>query len=339
MKSVVGILAIVVLSLTSCIKEDAAVVLPPPGDMEQLMAVMGTDYNQQVYVSLSKKQTYLRNSKNYDLAFEASSSGMRIYLNGAKFMFAADANTFSLMNADSSGKSWNVDDEELHADSGAFAKWWTNLSNADQCSHVYLIDRGRIDFTGSNRWWKFQVLHVDADKYTIAISRYDNAVSDTVDIVKDPAYALMYFNFDAPHQLVQQAPPSSDWDIVFTKYTHVYYDQPLTSPYRFYPVTGVISNVWAGTQCLEQELDSVPNFIDYNQFVYNSTPNYVFSNDADIIGFDWKYFDFGQARYFVYPNQYFVVKASDGLFYKLRMIDFYDPSGNKGSISMEYQRL
>lgn len=339
MRSVVGILAMVVLSLSSCMKEDAAVVLPPPGDMEQLMAVMGTDYNQQVYVSLSTKQTYTRNTKNYDLAFEASPHGMRIYLNGSKYMFASDANSYSMMLADSAGKSWNVDDEELHPDSGAIGKWWTTISNTDQTSKVYLIDRGRHDFVGANRWWKFQVLFADANKYTLAISRYDNTASDTVDIVKDPNYALMYLNFDAPHQLVQQAPPSKDWDIVFTKYTHVYFDEPLSSPYRYYPVTGVLTNIWSGTLSLEQEKDSVPNYIDYNQFHYSTTSHYAFSADADIIGYDWKYFDFGQARFFVYQNQYFVVKASDGLYYKLRMLDFYDHLGNKGSISLEYQRL
>ena len=34
-----------------------------------------------------------------------------------------------------------------------------------------------------------------------------------------------------------------------------------------------------------------------------------------------------------------VIKDKNGYYFKMRMIDFYDGSGNKGTITLEYQRI
>jgi len=54
----------------SCQKEDEAIVLPLPGDVSQLIAPMGNDYTDQVYVSLSKGKVHIVPYRNFDLAFE-----------------------------------------------------------------------------------------------------------------------------------------------------------------------------------------------------------------------------------------------------------------------------
>ena len=59
---------------------------------------------------------------------------------------------------------------------------------------------------------------------------------------------------------------------------------------------------------------------------------------ATIIGFDWKYYDFNLG-YIIYPDRYYLLKDEDGFYFKIRFIDFYDPSGNKGTATFEYQRL
>jgi hypothetical protein len=38
---------------SSCMKEDKAIVLPPPGDQQTMSASMGINYDDQVYVDLA----------------------------------------------------------------------------------------------------------------------------------------------------------------------------------------------------------------------------------------------------------------------------------------------
>ena len=340
MRTLFPILFLSIVLFSSCQKEDEAVVLPAPGDSKSLVASMGTNYDNQIYVSLSRDTVYAANYRNFDLSFEASPSGRHIYLNGAKYMFLAHSGTTSISAADSAGADWKVDAEHLDGDSTAFGLWWQNNSVPPTGeSEVMIIDRGIIDHSGSDRFRKIQVIEADDSHYKVRYSKLDNSGLNELIIPKDPAYSLMYFSFNNNGQLVQQAPPKNDWDFVFTKYTHVYFDEPLSSPYRFYPVTGGIVNMWDSVTGVMAELDSTPNYIPYEQVHSAEALNMNFSHRADIIGFDWKFYDFASSQYHIAPNLYFVLKDHQGFMYKLRMIDFYDHQGNKGTVTFEYQRL
>lgn len=339
MKNSILIFGASLLMLSSCMKEDDSIILPPPGDVKVLTATMGNNYETQIYVNLETGASVSHPYKAYDLAFEASPQGMRIYLNSGKYMFACNTDTTGMLLADSIGKTWNIDDEQLLDDSLSMKYYWQTPSFNTEGSNVYVIDRGKPEHTGSARWRKFKVISVNSTEYKICFSKYDNSAADTVTITKDPAYALMYFNFDTPHQLVQQAPPSADWDVVFTKYTHVFFEEPVGSPFRYYPVCGVLNNLWTGTSALRQQKDSIPNYIPMEQCNYSHIANESFSNYADVVGYNWKYYDFNDARYHVYPDLYFVVKASSGYYYKIRMVDFYSQQGDKGTVTYESQRM
>ena len=120
MRTLFPILFLSIVLFSSCQKEDEAVVLPAPGDSKSLVASMGTNYDNQIYVSLSRDTVYAANYRNFDLSFEASPSGRHIYLNGAKYMFLAHSGTTSISSADSAGADWKVDAEHLDGDSTAF---------------------------------------------------------------------------------------------------------------------------------------------------------------------------------------------------------------------------
>ncbi len=333
-------LMLIAVLFFSCQKEEEAIVLPPPGDVEQLIAVMGNNYDDQVYVSLSKGKVHVVPYRNYDLAFEAAPQGFHIYLNGAKYMFACPAGTSDFFLADTSSASWRVDAEHLHTDSTALGNWWVAaFSNTSGHSDVFIIDRGRMDHSGNERYRKIQVLAADDVHYRIRFSYLDNSNVTVLDIPKNSDYSLMYFSFAGNGSLVQQAPPAADWDIVFTKYTHVYFDEPPGSPYRYYPVTGTLINIWNRTTGTVLKMDSVPDFIPFSSFTYSNVAGLPFTANADVIGFDWKYYDFNNSKYLITPNLYYVLKNPDGFYFKIRMIDFYDQNFNKGTVTMEYQRI
>jgi hypothetical protein len=63
------------------------------------------------------------------------------------------------------------------------------------------------------------------------------------------------------------------------------------------------------------------------------------STRADIPGYDWKYYDFNANKYMIRTDQYYFVQCADGIIYKVRVLDFYDSKGTKGTISFEQQKL
>lgn len=340
MRSFLYISILMIVALTGCQKEDEAIVLPAPGPVQQVMAELGSNYDDQVYVSLSKGTMHTVSYRTFDLAFEASPQGRHIYLNGAKYMFLSHTGNADIALADSAGSSWQVDAEHLGDDSTAFGNWWSSASvNSNGCSNVVVVDRGRLDHTGADRFRKIQVIEADDVHYRIRFSNIDNSGLTEMDIPKNPNYSLMYFSFNNGGTMVQQAPPKNDWDFVFTKYTHVYYDEPLTSPFRYYPVTGVIINFWNDVSGSVAKKDSTPDYVPFMDFEYGHVYPMPFTYKADVVGFDWKYYDFGSSQYYIRPDLYFVLKDNQGFYYKLRMVDFYDHSGNKGTVTFEYQRI
>ena len=62
------------------------------------------------------------------------------------------------------------------------------------------------------------------------------------------------------------------------------------------------------------------------------------TNDADIIGYDWKEYFF-EAGYYVVDTETVYILQKENNFYKLRFVDFYDSEGKKGNIKFEIQKI
>ena len=63
------------------------------------------------------------------------------------------------------------------------------------------------------------------------------------------------------------------------------------------------------------------------------------TNQSDVIGYDWKYYDFDDGVYTIEPDHNYVIRDRDGFIYKLRYIDFYSDLGEKGYPTFEFVRL
>lgn len=329
-------------AVVACEKEDVPVALPPPGNLVRMTAVLGSNYDQQVYVSLIQGKVENAPLTAYDLAFEASGTSFHIYLNTGKLMFAGRSGTQSFQSADSTCVQWRTDTPNLYGDSTAFGRWWPNNPGQQNsvCSEVYFIDRGVLNHTGADRYRKFQVIEYSDSAYVVRFSGLEpGAVSHQLTVPRNSSDALVYLSFNGNGQVVQQAPSLNNWDFVLTRYTHIYYNEPATSPYRHYPVVGGQLNVWSGTAGSMIEKDSTPFYVPFVDFSIGDTNSIGFTCKADVIGYDWKYYDFSVGRFFMAPFCYYVIRASDGLYYKVRMLDFYDQNGTKGTVTFEYQRI
>jgi hypothetical protein len=336
MKKLTHLIIFFTIIFASCEKEEKAIVLPPPGDVKTMSAGMGVNYDNQVYVDFETGLTKSVPYRSYDLAFEASATGFRLYLNTGKLMFVANTFSTNMNTADSTGKEWKTETEHLYDDSTAFGDW-QNVSGMSN-NYVYVIDRGRVEHFGAARWRKMQVVSVNANEYRIRFSLYNNTQLTEFVIPKNNYYSLMYFSFENNGNMVDVAPPKNLWDVVFTKYTYTYYSEPINSPYRYYLVTGALINKWAGVENDAAKKDSTVGYKPFEDITAANIGNFNFTNLAGKIGFSWKEYDFNLG-YLIIPNQYYLLKDPTGYIYKIKFIDFYDDQGNKGTAKFEYQRL
>jgi hypothetical protein len=336
MKKLLAYIIPLSMLLVSCEKEDKPMVLPPPGSLQTMTSKMGVYYDDQVYVDFSTGNQTISPYRAFDLAFEASPDGFRLYLNTAKLMFVNNTYSTDISTTDTTGHEWKTETDHLYDDSTAFGTWFNG--SMQSYNHVYVIDRGRTEHFGLSRWRKMQVLSVNDNEYRIRFSMINNTGLTEFTIPKNPDYSLMYFSFESGGSMIQAAPPKNEWDIVFTKFTHTYYEEPVTSPYRYYMVTGALLNRWSDNENTIMRKDSTSNFKPFEEITGVDMINYPFYKEAAIIGFDWKTYDFNLG-YIVYNDRYYLLKDPGGYYYKIRFLDFYDDQGNKGACTFEYQRL
>ncbi|MDQ3049766.1 MAG: hypothetical protein M3Q95_02655 [Bacteroidota bacterium] len=335
MKNILTYIALI-LVFTSCEKEEVPIKLPPPGTLQTMTANMGSYYDDQVYVDFETGVQKVVPYRSYDLAFEASATGFRVYLNTGKYMFVANTGSTDLTIADSTGKEWKTEPDNLYDDSTAFGNWADATLQSN--NEVFVIDRGRTEHFGSSRWRKIQLVWVNANEYRIRFSMYNNTQVTEFTVPKNSDYSLMYFSFENGGQMVDVAPRKNNWDVVFTKYTHIYLSEPVTSPYRYYIVSGVLLNRWSDNESAIAKKDSTPSYKPFNEVTVADIGAFNFNNNAAQIGFEWKIYDFNLG-YTIIPDQYYMLRDPSGYYYKIRFIDFYDDQGNKGAASLEYQRL
>jgi hypothetical protein len=83
-------------------------------------------------------------------------------------------------------------------------------------------------------------------------------------------------------------------------------------------------------------LDTIHDFLEMD---INDIADLEFSTRADLIGYDWKYYNFDAGVYTIVEDMHYVIKDRDAYFYKLRFVDFYSDEGVKGYPTFEFVRL
>ncbi len=329
----IAVLTILSLALSSCFKKDETIPLHSRGDVKTDTIALTQNYKFQVYYNLGMQSKVSTNLKtDSDLGFECSSDGWHVILNTGDFMKVADLGVVRFGQAqDTAQHSWKFDKSDGNADSIAIGKWFVTVSDDTVSNkHVYAIDCG-MDEEG-NPLGIYQVIF-DSLKRSTYYFRYAeingmNPVSASV--TKDPSVHYLFYSIRKGGRAMPLEPPANAYDLLFTQYTTLLFtDEGEAYPYL---VTGVLSN----RGLVEIALDTLDSFENIS---INNVPSIKFSKAMDVIGYDWKAYNFDAGTYTVRPNYNYVIHARDGLFYKLRFIGFVDANGNKGYPVIEYQGL
>ncbi len=314
---------VLTLFLSSCLKEETPVPLPEPGDMETVIIEIGFPYLNQVYYDCETNKVVKTNTKyDWDISFECLPTGSHILLNNATGMLAANFGNVPFSSVTSvSGVTGLWDNPNGNLDSTAFGNW-INTNN------VYVVDRQYDDLGNHRGYRKLQFLDVNTLTYTFKFSNLDGSNEQTVIVYKNSSNNFIHYSFDNGGQALSLEPEKNSWDLLFTN--HHYKFDNLTLPFV---LTQTLTNKFNGVMVAE---DNNNNFFN---ITLKDTSNYTFTNYWDEIGYDWKIRNSSDNSFTIDANKSFLVKTTQGLFYKLRFIDFYNSQGQKGYPTFEIQRL
>ena len=147
---------------------------------------------------------------------------------------------------------------------------------------------------------------------------------------KDPAVGFLYFSFDNGGMVKNFEPAWNDYDLLFTQYTTLLYtDIGEAYPYL---VTGVLLNRFH----VAAAVDTVHDFASIS---FETAQGMTYANALDVIGYDWKRYDFENNVYTMRPWISYLIRDPQGYYFKLRFVGFYNSDGLKGYPTIEFQRL
>jgi hypothetical protein len=314
------------LLLWACEKEDLPVA-PNTGVSYQFD--MGNSYTYQAYFDLSSGTFKSENSKfEWDLAFESNPESNAIYLNSARLMkaFATESTNFDSIYTVDSELEWKWDKPNGRATATAIGQWWT--VGLESVEEVYLIDLGVDEEGNSLGFKKMIILSASEQNYVIRFAELDGSDEVEMTVERDINRSRNMISLKDAEQL-EIEPVYSQWDLHFTNYTEELWDGEDTVSYL---VTGVLINRYGTMAAFDDSLE-------YDNIEMSDVVSIELSSAANVIGYNWKYFDFDALQYTIVEGQNYVLKDLDGIYYKLRFIGFYNSQGEKGSPQFQYEKL
>ncbi|CAG0979431.1 MAG: hypothetical protein HND27_08550 [Bacteroidetes bacterium] len=311
--------------------EKKEIPLPPhqPGTYERVVIPIGYPYNNQVFYNCNTNKIVSSNKKyDWDLAFDCAENGYVIRLNTAKGMLAASTNSTifdSIYNINN--LVWQWDQSDGNKNYTALGNWF-QISNGTPSNIVYIINRQFNENGNSLGYKKVIFTGLQNDVYSFKYSDLNGQNEHFFQIKKDKNYNHVYFSFNNGGEQVTIEPPKTEWDLLFTNYQHKFAE--LEMPFV---ITGCLINSNNGVEAAK---DSLRNFYEIK---LNDINLFSFSNEWDKIGYDWKIRNNQDNSFTIHPKLFYLVKSHNGIYFKIKFIDFYNSSGEKGYPTFEIQRL
>ena len=309
--------------LISCEQDEIPIIKREIGSVISKQINMGSNYSQQVYYKIKENIIVSENEKTkWDLAFENTTQGWKIITNSATFSQIALVNSDFSDNVNINSLNWSWDRPEG-------INHGTAIGDYRYKNNVYVIDRG-YNLNGSTRGYrKFMIDSINSNLYIIKYANLDNTNLQSLTIIKDEIFNFKYLTFDND-ETISIEPLKEEWDLLFTQYTHLYLEN--TEP-PAYLVTGVLTNYLNNIMVAR---DTINKFIDIN---LNMIDQYNFTNNQNEIGYNWKTYNFTSQNYIVNSEITYIISTSNGRYFKLHFIDFYNDNGEKGNPKFEIQEL
>jgi len=285
--------------------------------------VLGTQYANQSFYSLDNGEKAKVSNTNWDLQFGTSQRSAMVRTNDAK-----NIQVYALANPDTA--NWNnIDTSGMNRLYNADTSWeYGALNNIGSLQHP---DYGCLYYTGfgqlvghrlfvlnlnNGAWKKIWIKSLDFYVFTILVSDLDNSNEQIITIDKQLYNTKNHFYYSLENlEVVDTQPDAEEWDLVFRKYYAI--DSLTGLPYN--AVTGVWSN--RGVEVAEARGVDVSTL--------NSDVDYTYSSLLNTIGFDWKEYDYDNAKFILDEARAYFVKSVSGDIYKLVFTGFSGASAGR----------
>jgi hypothetical protein len=313
----------------SCFQEDQAVA-PWPGE------VFTIPDNIEEYFSYFDLQTGLVVTafpvNSWQIAFECGDTCWHIQINSGAgwFLWNSNQTDIEAVIQPPPGVLWSYDKQSAYPDSTAAGNW---VDTSGDVNHY----TNSVYFLGNYLSGKYYDVHrlkffaVDDNKYQLLVRNEDSGITDSVTIFKSDTSNFVYYNLFSRRQ-VNLEPRKEDFDLIFGPYYDLATQLGVTIPYL---VRGTFLNAWATFAAL----DSVN---DYDQISYEMINEIWFSNQKDIIGYQWKDISIdptsGAAEYKVNPGYTYIIHTASDKYYKMKFLSF-SVDGVSGYPRFEYKEL
>jgi hypothetical protein len=323
MKKNISFLCLSIL-LVACEQSEIPITPAGNGPIINRQIELGNDYKKQIFYNIKGDSVISQNFKtDWDIGLENGEDGYRIKINSSTYsqitMVENDyfENIISLPNP----VLWGWDNP-----SSLFNN--TYIGDYRNSNQIFILDRGYNESGELRGIKKFQIDSITEYYYIIKYANLDNSQMESVKINKKEGSSMMRFSFDSNMPI--HDPLDSEWDLLFTQYTHLFINNNENPSYL---VTGVLINSSSG---VEVAIDTTTEFSAINEDLIT---NYTFNSNQNIIGYNWKEFNFDTQYYSVREDINYIIKDSQGRCFKFRFVEFYNSEGEKGAPMFEYKLL
>lgn len=351
-------------TLISCIGEDVTPVKVPPleGAVLTLNEKADPTEAKQFWIDLSSGNVKSNHRELWDLGFYCGDE-FRVMLNSSLVMSVGKVNSMTNIDAVTSQtvkdlklvvQAANFADNSQYIDdpNGDILNQTTGIApiNADDNqNNVYLLNLGYKTYSGTmipgtiynvgeaRGWKKIRILR-QSSGYKIQYADLDETTHKEFVVTKDAEYNYKFFSFTTGTYADIQ-PKKKEWDLCFTVFTNLTLN-PANDQYTSYIYPDImLHNILGGVGVYEVTTAIGQGETEYNNFKKENIDVVKFNyNDQRAIGSNWRTTT-GQNGAEVYANKFYILRDSDGFYYKIRFLRMKDDNNNRGYPQFEYKPL
>lgn len=298
----------------------------------------GSEFTQQAFVDLSKIRSNSIDKHTWDLGF-SNDNGFHVILNSTAQVMARPLNKTNLANVTAEDTIGFASEMQIGFTATPPAAAWVDEPNGDLTqtaiapisatdteNKVYVIKR-----LGEERSWKKVKITQNGDGYTIAYANIGSNDIETSEITKSESHNFIHFDLD--NGTTDFEPNKESWDLMYGTYTEKFPFGPDEIPYSFNDY--IIINRHNTTSAMVMiEEDS-----NYEDFSMQQVEGLTFNSEINSIGSSWRQGGGPSSAPAVFDDRFFVIKDSQGNYYKIKFNSMYDENNERGLTTFEFEIL
>ncbi len=278
---------------------------------------IGAGYTDQVWYNLDTGTKTSVNGSSWDFGFQIGGFSAAILANtayGAELFIYPDGDTADWATLDTAGingweawhnpsTTWNDGAFNQGKGTGSTDLGWGNYSFI---THHVTGDSLFVWKTATGTIYKVWIQSLASGTYNFLVSDYNGNNVDTVALAKGNFSGKNFGYYSIVNDsILDLEPATNSWDLTFSKYI-----EDLGIPYS---VSGIRTNIG---------IAAVKVYPVNNTTTYDSASIQTYSSEINLIGHDWKKFNFSTFSFDVEDSMVFFVKIDSATYWKLVMKKF-----------------